>query len=915
MASTLEELLLVLAGHPSSLFVIAQAESGLSGTHSEPWAWTMRAADDLPLSHPGERTLLDAVLDLAAKHRRIAVFATSLRDEARRQVVQAARERRQSGEGQSCMLTHLAARMLKLLKGFQQLVLDAESDIVRRSWDMVQGDAASVSLVNIRARLEEWHAPLRALDSLVSALLQGPPDVPPTALDPSIVGSARADPDAPPRCPRWSAGQLLDLLSYRAETGVGRVQACMSSLLRTAEEVWMQSLIAWMCRGETRIDMEFGIESMEDPIVEWIGTTDAAGESESLSASVLASSRLPKLATSHSQEEIGQHKTGWRFVQDALPSCVAADQDTSDAILYVGKALAKVRNHHRKTSATVAWHGKQSTRMPADLSSSHVKLLQSNEALPCSSPLGFRKVVQVIRDEVSEWMWRNILTPEVVMDAFDTLAGYFLHRKGLFATSLLEQLSALRKTKLLSARSASASVIRAADLELAIQRASLRSEAEDSTQLERCSVTMFPLRNVKRKEGDWKEASAMGAKEDGAVRFDDVAIGVPFTLNYHVHFPLDLILTPPELRAYSDLFSFLLALHAVRASLRDSWIDLSKAQRARRRFTGTNEGGENRQEERRRAQLLRMACGTAREGMWFLEAVGGHFQTDIIDVQYTKFLDQLQSLRPPDAAEEGPEVPSAPISVDGWRQKVGQTVRRVSSMRTLQEDESWNNADLRPASSTAPETLPRRLVRSSMARSTQGGSQLTQAQTASKAAQSNRDKQLGLNFATTRATHQAFLAYVLEGLLLTNAEACQCIWRILQTCLRFTALIDRWGGDVLPSLLTAAGSDRNAKVHDTPTDKSHGDILNERFASITEVTTVLQQHLDSFFAILSKCSASSIAHVGVPEPEESKNAKQRESQSAASRHLEQLLLRLDYNGFISRRFAETSSPSSTPRQG
>lgn len=53
-----------------------------------------------------------------------------------------------------------------------------------------------------------------------------------------------------------------------------------------------------------------------------------------------------------------------------------------------------------------------------------------------------------------------------------------------------------------------------------------------------------------------------------------------------------------------------------------------------------------------------------------------------------------------------------------------------------------------------------------------------------------------------RSTHAAYLAFVQDGTLLSSPAASGIIRAVLETCDRFVGLVERWGGDVLPDLLT-----------------------------------------------------------------------------------------------------------------
>ncbi|MCO5585522.1 hypothetical protein L7F22_039455 [Adiantum nelumboides] len=905
--SVLEELLLVLAGHKSSLFIVSEV-AGPSNGERVIWNWTLRSHSSIPCGHPGERQVLDSLADIAAKYKRIVIFTTSVQKHAHQQILQSIRQRCKSNQWQNKLLVQLTSKIRELLKGYEKWICDLESDILHNSWNIAANENAnSISLSNIRARLEEWEVLLCALNQIVSDLLKGPKDAIPTILKPEMMKQNSYEPNSPPLCPYWGSGQLLDLFAKKAETTVGKVHEFMITLLHTIEDKWMEIFIAWMCYGQRRIDVDTDMVNLEEMIVERI---DQLNSSSILSASMPFQSRLSKFITTETdQKKKVDHDIGWSLIPGAVPKWIVEDLTLANSILYVGRALGRVRDHTKRSTSSTSWSSNKMGGVPVALTMSHVRLLQSPEVRPCSKSAGFRKAVDTVSAELSEWMWRTILKPETVFQTFEALGGYFLHRKGLFITSFLARLTELRKAKLIFARSASTGLIRASDIELALQKATIGTEAEeDIDQLGLCEIVV-PERvsGLEKDDLSWKTTTDQRDTKS-LIRFDNISIGVPFTLLYHTRFPLDMILSPTETRAYSDLFSYLLALQSIKGRLRDCWISLSKSQRARRRFTGTGEGGADRLEVRKRSELLRMACGTAREGMWFLETLDGHFQTDIIDVQYTKFLAQF---RVPEREETKENEPAPNASVDKWRHKISQSVHRVSSMGTLREEDEVDSRN------TTPEPPVSRPARTSYARSVFGGSQFSQkANTVNSMMAHNGtmkvEQQSEMDFASARSSHQAFLTYVLQGLLLTDHEASLCIWKILHTCRHFAGLIDRWGGDVLPELLSE-GSIMEAGAQ-IGLSESQGvkkkDALRERIDAIKEVTSILQNHIDRFFIIISEASAKSSYRLPQSNFEserkgeakdEKKTATMNDSQSAALRHHEQLLLRLDYNNFISQR--------------
>lgn len=59
-----------------------------------------------------------------------------------------------------------------------------------------------------------------------------------------------------------------------------------------------------------------------------------------------------------------------------------------------------------------------------------------------------------------------------------------------------------------------------------------------------------------------------------------------------------------------------------------------------------------------------------------------------------------------------------------------------------------------------------------------------------------------LTGADIRQMHARHLAFLREGLLIADRDTAVLVKDILDTCKRFAGLVDRWGGDVLPELLS-----------------------------------------------------------------------------------------------------------------
>ena len=80
--------------------------------------------------------------------------------------------------------------------------------------------------------------------------------------------------------------------------------------------------------------------------------------------------------------------------------------------------------------------------------------------------------------------------------------------------------------------------------------------------------------------------------------------------------------------------------------------------------------------------------------------------------------------------------------------------------------------------------------------------------------------------------HARHLSFLREGLLLSDRGLTVILRDILETCKRFTGLVERWGGDVLPDLLVEGGSGEQI-----------GDMVKERAAAVREVIEVISTPL------------------------------------------------------------------------
>ncbi|KAL9937607.1 hypothetical protein V8E36_003152 [Tilletia maclaganii] len=819
---------------------------------------------------------------------------------------------------------------------------------------------------------------------------------------------------------RWTGGQLIDMLVLRSSTSLGPVHRIMQALLSAVETSFMRRLQLWLCRGEVRADGGSGQRMLEqdtDALVEMAvepetedddndaveGPAARRAESSSGLAGV-AQHLLPGLnATQTKHHGLTFLERRWRFRTGALPSSVS--DETAQNMLTVGRVLSAVRVSSR--TAALASSGKRSKSaqggdrsefdaaiLSPELYQTHTALLQQADIRP-SHEIEFAEAMQTIREDVCEWLWQNVLTIDTVVNALQALGDYALQRNGSFALAFQTEVDKTRRKKLLSAKNAAGAALQISDLDMAFHRASLGSSVEDDPALERFYFTMPKVKvrrtnprivlgsgldaSVSRAAGPLGDRSlvtqsrALHTRSDEPARFDDLLLGVPVQLHYTVAFPLDLFLSPMDLAAYSRLFSFLAAMRRTQTRVLECWKALSHSQRIRRRFTGTGEGGVDKSEEQERKALLRKGWGLTRKISWFLDTVMGHFQTDIIEVQYTRLIAQLQST----AAEEDEgrsQAEGRTQSMTGMRSRntsLGRrtsinTRRRVSStpsrpskkdtlgppLQLMQTGATSHDASPRvlvrddtmvpvhalpespptsttpaqaesecrsPASSLLPSrassqhlaapastsTVPFRRASGVSASSSTGvaergplsrpssrhfarvppsrastviagGSRLyhfpsstsiggksavlsavgagsglgTMARGTGAEGPLDVPQRSHLDFNSLQATHSAFLAFVLDGLLLSSTAASGLFRAILELCDQFVGIVERWGGDVVPDLLSQGSLQNNKRGSQQELNK-----IGVRRGVVETVSMELDDLLTEFFRLLSGAGA------------------------------------------------------------
>ncbi|KAK8849538.1 hypothetical protein IAR55_004873 [Kwoniella newhampshirensis] len=862
----LAEILLVLGGHPSSFFIPSPPPPSLTQT-------LIVSPSLSEYLHPGEVASLNSLGLLAFRHRKIKSWAEDTTRRGRQAVLaesllNCGSSSSRKGKGRDLVtggqngeedeevvpnqyLSTLAASVLDVLKGYDLLIVETEAKVLSFDPVLVQDQQGYVPLSSLVATFDKWQAPLASLAQMVDQL---------SSSRPSSSSSFSSG---------WTPGQCIDLVDERTQTGNPFLAQIFTTIASSLRHLFLTHLVSFLLYG--------------------LASTESTPTS-------------PSLALDIGPDPLSPQYRIYALNEDMLPASVRGK--TKESLLYVGRVAATLRREGRN--------------LPKGLLDGLREEIMRVSGMEDGD--GLDEAVQRARAEIGEWLWKHILTGPQVTESIETFANFFLARKADYSISVIREISKLRLDKLIKSNPhSSSSVIREQDLDLALLRASVGTTAETDWGLEklRFKLENGPLRAIlpsiparTPKKGGSEERSFNNDKNGIRDLFSSSLLGTPLTLTTTITWPLDLFMTPPAISAYSDIHAYLTAIQDTHLRVLHTWTSLSSAQRQRRKWTGVNEGGTAEGEVHARKKLARSAWGTVRAMLFFLDQLQSHFMTDIIDVQHRRILDRLELI-------EG--VPS------------GTSVLGGSTRGSLKGSVRQTDTQTRAGTSYAPSLPGEKRAASPFSESRAGFGMDSQTARSTRIPPTPTKAQNNyLDFLTLRQMHARHLSFLREGLLLSDPAVATLTRDILDTCNRFTGLVERWGGDVVPELLMEGVE--GEKV---------GKMVGERAGAVREINETLHDLLVEFFSALldtqnppsstdpdksaaggnatsfsrttraaqmsrmmSRQSSITLGALntkrnGVRTKKDlDKEEKGLEAEAVMSRHIEQLLLRLDFNGVL-----------------
>lgn len=618
----LSELLLVLAGHPSSFFT--------------PWppskSTTLRVAPTLAEHlHPGEEQALNTLGQLAFQYTHIRDWARRIQQQGREAILD---ETLRKGKGRATdetdtYMATLASSLLDVLREYELLVVELESDILRLDGGTVQDEAGFVPLSILLAKFSPWQSVLAALADLVDSLAR------------PIAGTS------------WTPGRMLSHLGGLINNGNARLREVFQQLYTALLRLFLTHLVTFLLSG----------------IVPAISTPTS-----------------PSIALDTGPDPLSPQHRSYKLNADLFPAEVGVE--TQGSILYVGRVAATLKREKRSLPRTMIDDLRQEILKVDTLDDGLERAIRR-----AREEVGewLWKHVLTGPQVIDALESLCVLVPPTyeTSDANDSSGDYFLTRNAEYTLSLIREVDRLRMDKLiLSNPHSSSSVIREQDLNLAILRASVGTGAEADRSIEklRFKLERGSLRPFMPSATTPKHSAADEGGSEIRSLFSSYLLGAPMTMTTTMGWPMDLFITPPALAAYVDVNVYLTAIRDTHLRVCGCWSSLSASQRRRRKWTGSTEGG-TKAERDARQRLARSSWGLVRAMLFFLDHLLGHFMVDIIDVQHRRLLERLDEVNVHQPKSLG-TTSSRPGSMRGSIAPAGTTASAASPSSRLRQAES-----------------------------------------------------------------------------------------------------------------------------------------------------------------------------------------------------------------------------------
>nr|CAG8515518.1 7113_t:CDS:2 [Entrophospora candida] len=376
----LHELLLALSGYSGDLFV--QYPSGSEQPE------TFKIPPDFPFLHDAERSSLERLAELGFYYHKILDFLDQQRNKCL--VMSNDNSNNSNNNSKGLFIQALCNSINDILKDFQKIIIESEMGILNKEANM----CGIVPISQIVSAFGDYFIILPNLYQLVNEL--------------------KEDSDNN----KYFGCRILNLMKEKCNSGIPELRSIMLILLQTCHKVMYQHITSWIVYGH-----------LQDPYGEFF-VKDLTTKSHK---------KIDNNDKDNNNHQFIQSSWHRRFVLDEsfIPNHISID--IAKSILFVGKAIATVKNSGKSSSLSSSSYNSNSA-LPQEIRSLHLNYLLELSSQPIFHKSEFESTILTIRHNVAKWLWQVVLTGEKVIDCLETFRNYFLLGKGNFALSLVEQL-------------------------------------------------------------------------------------------------------------------------------------------------------------------------------------------------------------------------------------------------------------------------------------------------------------------------------------------------------------------------------------------------------------------------------------------------------------------------------------------
>ncbi|RDA96136.1 hypothetical protein CP533_1774, partial [Ophiocordyceps camponoti-saundersi (nom. inval.)] len=377
--------------------------------------------------------------------------------------------------------------------------------------------------------------------------------------------------------------ELIDRLRGQAQSGYRHVAETALSLLSAAETAWSKQASAWILYGRLPNfgAVDFFVQASSEELV---------------------------------------------LVSKLLPSFVTPG--TASSMLYIGTTLRRIRGAG-DASASLGGLG--------------CVLSKLQQLASLKSPLSateFSRAVGSIRLSLFQETLSKLLPMAKVVQVLQLLRNFFLLGRGEFALALVQEADdeicgqwrrvADGVDKVAIDESQVAAVLNRTWAVLAAMKGQHGDEDEE-LDLARDLLRLLPASCIPSAPlGPGPGLSADAAKHLEALPFENLLLSVPTMLSLSPPSPLDMVISPSDMRLYALINSYLLSLRRAHIQLTDLW----KMTSLRRHHTAPMGAGEQavalRMRWSARSAALRGSWTTASAAVFFLSETEAYLQAEVV---------------------------------------------------------------------------------------------------------------------------------------------------------------------------------------------------------------------------------------------------------------------------------------------